>query len=121
MPANALGKPDQPGEIRLHGGGDLADLDGGQILIEQEDDDGATALGPPSDVHRGDVDVEAAEDRADTADHAGAVLVGEDEHEALRGELDVEVVQAHHARLAVEDSARDQLAAAGGLGGDLEH
>ena len=37
-------------------------------------------LGDAADVHVGDVDAGVAEQRADRADHAGAVVVGDHEH-----------------------------------------
>ena len=50
------------------------------------------ALLVAGDLHAGDVDAGVAEDLADGADHAGAVLVGEEREVVGRLEVDVEAV-----------------------------
>src|ERR671919_118021 len=47
--------------------------------------------GLPTDLHRRDVDVVLAEDRADLADDPGAILVDEEEHVRRGFDLDLEV------------------------------
>src|SRR4030067_194510 len=47
------------------------------VVVEEEDHDGAAALGAAPHVHGGDVDAMPAQDGADLADHARPVLVGE--------------------------------------------
>src|SRR5438034_8413297 len=79
----ALRQPNEPREVGLDGARDLTELLRDQVLIEDQNHDGATTLLPPPDVHRRDVDVGPAEDRADLADHPRSVLVGEDQNVAL--------------------------------------
>src|SRR2546423_2096915 len=50
-----------------------------------------------------DVDAGAAERRAHTSDHAGHVAVLDHEHPAVRHDVDVEIVDANHAPVAVTD------------------
>ena len=72
------------------------------------------AVGRPADVHVGDVDAGVAEDRADPADDAGAVVVAHDQHVAGRRHVDRVVVDRHDAGLAVEPDERagDRVVAA---------
>src|SRR5207244_5167340 len=98
-------------KIRLDRGPELFDLPRLEVLVEREHDDGPAALLAPSDLHGGDVDVVAAQQRSDLADDAGPVLVREHEDGALGRELRVEVAHADDAGLAVEDCARDDLPA----------
>src|SRR5215472_3498303 len=52
-----------------------------------------------TDLHAGDVHVVLAEDTADLADHAGAVLVPADQEAAVRDQIDSERIDPHRARL----------------------
>src|SRR5436190_39064 len=66
---------------------------------------------PPlaAELHAGDVDPVPATERADAADDAGDVEIGEDEHPALRQGLDRKAIDPHEARLALEeDRPRDR-------------
>src|SRR6478736_195636 len=57
---------------------DLGQGLGGDDGVDGEGDQGVAALGVARDLHAGDVDPGVAEDAADGADHAGAVLVEEE-------------------------------------------
>src|SRR5262249_2294112 len=109
----ASAEANEPGEIGLDRPGNLAELLGPEVFVKQEAGDRPAPLRPAADVHRRDIDVETTEDRADPADHAGAILVGNDQDVALGREFDVQVSQLDDARLAVEDGARDRLLAFG--------
>ena len=69
--------------------------------VDRQRDQGLTALGVAGDLHAGDVDAGVAEDLADGADHAGAVLVGEEREVLGRLEVDVEVVDLDEPLLLV--------------------
>ena len=69
---------------------DLGEHLGRDRRVDRERDQRLAALGVAGDLHAGDVDAGLAEDAADGADHAGAVVVGE-EGEVLGG-LEVDVV-----------------------------
>src|SRR6266849_7945867 len=61
----------------------------------------------------GDVHLRFAESTPHVADHAGLVLVDHDEHRALRRGLDRELVDAHHAGLALADDGARHLGGSG--------
>ena len=56
----------------------------GGEAVEIEDADGGAAGGGAADRHLGDVDLVVAENRADRADDAGHVVVGEDQQVAVQ-------------------------------------
>ena len=74
----------------------------------------AAPLGGLPDVHVGDVDAGVAQDRADPADHAGAVVVAHDEHVVGRRHVDGVVVDRDDAGLApqADERAGEGVAAA---------
>ena len=104
----------------------------GIARVDRQRDQGVAALGVAGDLHAGDVDAGVAEDPADGADHAGAVLVGEERQVVGRLDVDVEAVDldeplalvdadqgaAHRDLRAVGEGAadRDQVAVVGALG-----
>src|SRR5256712_4288843 len=91
----ALRQPDEPREVRLDAARDLTELLRDQVLVEDQHHNGAAPLLPPPDVHRRDVDVLSPEDRADLADHARPVLIGEAQDVTLGRDPDVEAPQTH--------------------------
>src|SRR5262250_1092766 len=108
---------DDAGKVGLDGFGNLFHHLRRHVLIEEQHDDGVAPLGATTYVHGRDVDVAAAQNGADLADHARPILVGQDQDVALGDELDVQVTQAHDARHPVEDRARDDLSPGARVGG----
>src|SRR5688572_6796959 len=88
----SVGEVDLPGALgadRVH---DLGEYVGRDRRVDRHRDQGVPALAVPADLHAGDVDPGPAEETADRADHAGAVLVAEHGHVVVKPDLDVEPV-----------------------------
>src|SRR5579862_9681877 len=79
-------------------------------VVDREDHHRAAARRVPADQHARDVDVVLAEDGADAADDARAVLVAADEEAALGHEVDAKRVDSGDPRLAHQHGARQLVA-----------
>src|SRR5436305_4482566 len=93
-------------------------VDGAQVVenrvadrvVDREDHHRAAARRVAADEHARDVHVVLAEDRADAADDAGAVLVPADEEAAIGHKIDAKRVDARYPRLAHQHGARELVA-----------
>src|SRR2546427_10941608 len=86
---------DQLGEDDVRHRPDLVEHRGGHGVVQVQDGHRAPASPLATELHAGDVDPVPAAERADAADHAGDIEVGEDEHPALGQRLDGKPVDPH--------------------------
>src|SRR5882724_11097802 len=104
---------DELGEDDVRHGADLVQGGGRHGVVEVQKGHRAAAATLPAELHAGDVDAVAPAERADAADHARDVEVGEHEDPAVRQGLERIAVDPDEARIPLEeDGAVDRHDAA---------
>src|SRR5258706_7608045 len=109
-PLAMLARDPQPGGPYAIDVGERADACAdlvGHRIVERQDHQRLAARGKASDLHRRDVPVVLAEQRAGAADEAGLVLMLREEQVALDRHVDPEPVYEHDAWLALHERPRD--------------